>query len=93
MAAVIGSLERSLSGLGSTTNVKEEELPMPRGILDANIPTDSDPCFPVADKKVAAPRQRRNNSFSDSGIGSSISSEGTAPSFTDLRCEFTLLTF
>ena len=76
MAAVIGSLERSLSGLGSTTKVKEEELPMPRGILDANIPTDCDPCFPVADKKAAAPRRRRNHSTSDSGIGSSISSEG-----------------
>lgn len=84
MAAVIGSLERSLSGLGSTTKVKEEEdLPMPRGILDANIPTDNDPCFSRADKKVAAPRQRRNHSFSDSGIGSSISSEGIAPSFTE----------
>lgn len=76
MAAVIGSLERSLSGLGSTTTkVKEEELPVPRGILDANIPTDREPCYPATDRKLADPRRRRSHSLADSGIGSSISSE------------------
>lgn len=85
MAGLLGSVERNLSGLGKGTTASshlDNDLPVPRGVLNAHIPPtdamdiDKDP----RNSKTPA-NVNRHNAVSDSGIGSSISGSecGEAP--------------
>jgi hypothetical protein len=88
MAEFLGNVERNLSGLdtivaNSQATLRQEDLPVPRGILQAHI-VDSDMTDVDASKSTQDTidlRPPHNRHMSDSGLGSSIS--GTALSYLD----------
>lgn len=72
MSGLLGSVERTLSGLGkdsTASSTLDNDLPVPRGVLNANIPRtdaigiDEDP------RTLKAPA---NPAVSDSGLGTSV---------------------
>lgn len=92
MADLIGSFDRSLSGLealstDSQDTLRGEDLPVPRVVLDAHVPDidmmDVDPKSTTgrSDRRYQ-PQQVRNHHTSDSGIGSTVS--GTIHSNTNI---------
>ncbi|KAK2748427.1 copper-binding transcription factor [Onygenales sp. PD_40] len=81
MASFLDNFDRTLSGLGSDSLAKsslsDDDLPVPRGILDARI-VHTDPLSTDADSHPSKAHQRSqanspHRHSSDSGIGTSVS--------------------